>query len=187
MRSLVVDASAALAYLLGEPGAGRAETMIEQRTDVLVPWLFWSEVINSLARRQRWPGSQVLSAVYDLEQLGVRTEAPSRPFMLAAIDAVEAHGLSAYDAEYLVLAEAANADLLTGDAHLAAAVGDRAILIERGHRPAEEVSPYVRGDGRRALDWPSWPGAAGYLEELRREVAAEVDRAVGPETAPNQA
>ncbi|CAN5714813.1 hypothetical protein BH23CHL8_BH23CHL8_02050 [soil metagenome] len=167
MRPLIVDASAALAYLLDEVGAEHAERKIKERSDILVPWLFWSEVINSLVHRHRWPGSQVLSAIYDLEQLGPRTEPPSRPVMLAAIDAIEAHGLSAYDAEYLVLTEAADADLLTGDVRLATAAGDRAILLEPARRLTEEAARYPV---RREPDWPRWPGAVRYLEELREDI-----------------
>jgi predicted nucleic acid-binding protein len=170
MRPLVVDASAALAYLLDEVGADVAERTIGERRDILVPWLFWSEVINSLVHRHRWPGSQVLSAIYDLEQLGLRTEPPSRPGMLAVIDAVEAHGLSAYDAEYLVLAEAADADLLTGDVRLATAAGARAILLEPARRLAEEAARYHVRREPGEPDWPRWPGAVRYLEELREDI-----------------
>ena len=95
MRLLVVDASAALAYLIGESSREHVEQTLEAHDEVLVPWLFWSEVINALARRDRWLGSQVLAAVYDLEQLGLRTEPPSRTTMLAVIDAVEAYSLTA--------------------------------------------------------------------------------------------
>ena len=175
MRPLVVDASAALAYLIGQSGSERAEQTIVDRDEILVPWLFWSEVINALARRHRWPGSQVLAAVYDLEQLGLRTEPPSRPTILAVIDAVEAHDLTAYDAEYLVLAERAGADLLTGDVRLAAAAGSRAILSGSGHRLAEEDIPYVAQTPPAEPDWPLWSGAAEYLAELRREVRADVE------------
>ncbi len=175
MRPLVVDASAALAYVLGEPAAERVEGVIAERRDVLVPWLFWSEVVNALARRHRWPGSQVLAAVYDLEQLGIRTEAPARTYLLGVIDAVERHVLTAYDAEYLVLAEAAEADLLTGDAHLAAAAGDRAVFTGAGHRLAEVTASYATEHPRGELDWPRWPGAARYLDELRREALADAE------------
>jgi predicted nucleic acid-binding protein len=142
MTSLVLDASAALTYLSGEPGAARVERELEARDAVLVPWLFWTEVINVLARRRRWPGSDVLAAVYDLEQIGIRTSAPSRQMTMAVIDAVEVHGLSAYDAEYLALAESEDADLLTADAFLARATGSRAVLI--GVPPSRRAAPTVR-------------------------------------------
>ncbi len=175
MKLLVVDASAALTFLLGESGHERIDQTLEAHERILVPWLFWSEVINALARRHRWPGSQVLAAVYDLEQLGLGTEPPSRTTMLAVIDAVEAHGLTAYDAEYLVLAEIADAHLLTADAHLAAAARSRAIFLGTDHRLAEEDVPYVAQSVAPGPDWPRWPGAAAYLDVLRREARADLD------------
>jgi len=172
---LVIDASAALAYVLGEPDGDRVERELEARDAVLAPWVLWSEVINVLARRHRWPGSEVLASVYRLEQIGIATEPPSRQSMLAVIDAVERHGLTAYDAEYLVLAEAADADLLTGNAFLAAAAGTRAILVGARHRLAEAGERYAQGLGDADVDWPRWPGAAAYLQELRQEALSDLD------------
>src|SRR3990172_1691141 len=74
VRPLVIDASAALAHVVGEPDAARVEGMLRDRDDLLVPWIFWTEIINVLGRRHRWQGSRVLEAVYDLEQLPLLTE-----------------------------------------------------------------------------------------------------------------
>jgi predicted nucleic acid-binding protein len=186
MRSLVLDASAALTYLLDEPGAARVERELEARNAVLVPWLFWTEVVNVLARRHRWPGSDVLAAVYDLEQSGIRTSVSSRQMTLAVIDAVEVHGLSAYDAEYLVLGESEDADLLTADGFLARAAGSRAVLVGAPRRLAELPEPY-RPDTRVPPEWPRWHGAAAYLEDLRREAQRDLDALEGTQTGANVA
>ena len=170
MPTLVVDASAAIAYLRNEPGGDRAEHAFEEHDDILVPTIFWPELVNVLARRHSWRGSEILAAIYDLEQLGVRTEPYARTLALAMIDAVEAHGLSGYDAEYLVLAEAADAVLLTGDVRLVAAAGASAIDIHDGGRIGEPIVAY-----ERPVEWPSWPGAIAYLDQLRREVDAELE------------
>ena len=169
MRPLVVDASAALAIALDEPEGPRVREVITRRRAPIVPWLFWTEVVNTLSRRRHWPASQVLAAVIALEGFGLRTQAPDRPALLGVIDAAETHGLSAYDATYLVLAETNDAELLTGSAALAAAAGERAIHIGSRHRLAEEVARY---DARPQAqpDWPNWPGAVAYLAELRREL-----------------
>jgi predicted nucleic acid-binding protein len=175
VRPLVLDASAALAYILGEPDAQRVKRELDARDVVMVPWIFWTEIINALSRRRRWPGSQVLAAVYDLERFGIRTEPPSRQTMLAVIDAVDTHGLSAYDAEYVVLAELADADLLTGDAFLAGAAGARAIRIRAHHRLAEQAVGHPRPVRSADVGWQHWPGAVEYMAELRREAASDLE------------
>jgi hypothetical protein len=114
-----------------------------------------------------------MAAIHDLEMIGLRTEAPSRPMLLGVVDAVQAHGLTSYDAAYLVLAESADADLLTADAALATAAGDRAIFVGQGHRLAEARARYDARPTGGSL-WSRWPGAASYVRELRREIEAEL-------------
>ena len=77
MNPLVLDASAALMILRDEPGSddvraalGDAATAGEP---VLVPELFWLEVVNVLARRYRYPPEAIVEAIYELEQSGVTT------------------------------------------------------------------------------------------------------------------
>jgi predicted nucleic acid-binding protein len=175
VKPLVLDASAALAYILGEPDSSRVRRELSARDVVLVPWIFWAEIINVLSRRRRWPGTQVLPAVNDLERFGIRTEPPSRQRMMAVIDAVDAHGLSAYDAEYVVLAELADADLLTGDAFVAGIAGARAIRVGAHHRLAEQAATHPPRTGSAHQGWQQWPGAAAYMAELRREAASELE------------
>ena len=109
---------------------------------MLVPPIFWLEIVNVLARRYRYPPAAIVEAVFELEQVGLATADVGRPGVLATIDAVARLGLTAYDAAYLVLAESADAQLLTADAHLAAGAADRALLAATGRR---------RGRGVRAL------------------------------------
>jgi predicted nucleic acid-binding protein len=172
MRALVLDASAAVAWVAGEPSGARVEEVIGSREVVLVPWLLWVEVVDALALWNRWPPARQVEAIHHLEGLGIRTEAPSRPTLLATIDAVDRHGLTAYDATYLVLAETADADLLTADASLARAAGARAIFVGAPHRLSDARATYVgRSPGQAESD--RWLGAAEYIAELRREIAAE--------------
>jgi len=169
-RPLVLDASAALACLQGEPGAPRVARLIQDARQTLVPWLFWYEIVNVLGRRRRWHAARIMEAIYDLEQLGLVTRAPDRPSLLHVIDAVEIHALSAYDAAYLVLAEQEDAELLTGDAELAVAAGARAIPVASSHRLSEAAARYESHVRERPRQRQTWPGAAAYLQELRQEV-----------------
>lgn len=160
MSGLVLDASAALALLLdagGRPAVrGELRDRILAGDSMLVPPVFWLQVVDALSRR-RDPPPAVVEAVYELEQLGIETADVGRPGVLAVIDAI-GRGLDAWDAAYLVLAESADAQILTASPSLAAVAPSRAILLGRapaGTRP------------RRDRSWVRWKGAAAYLRELR--------------------
>lgn len=169
MKGLIVDASAALKLVSAEPGSDEVRRhvrgAIERTEPILVPPLFWLEIVNSLATRHRYPPSAIVEAVYELERLGVRTADMGRPATLAVIDAIGRTGLTAYDAAYLVLAESSDAAVLTADVALALAAGDRAILVGDDHGLRESTAAYAMN---RA--WPDWPGAVAYLGELRRSL-----------------
>lgn len=143
----------------------RLEKAIGAADPIIVPGLFWLEIVNVVAMRHRWSPSAIVELVYELERLGLRTTEVGRPGFLAVIDAVGRWGLTAYDAHYLVLAESSDARLLTADVPLAAAAGDRAILVGRDRGVADERPSYSPAES-----WVAWKGAAGYLAELRRAV-----------------
>ena len=130
MSGLVVDASAALKLVHWEDGRAEVRQHLRERLGgepILVPPVFWLEVINVLSRRYRYPPAAIVEG--ELEQVGLATAEAGRPGVLAVIDAVGRSGLSAHDGAYLVLAESTDAALLTADAGLAAVAGDRAILV----------------------------------------------------------
>src|SRR5687768_2351178 len=166
MSAIVLDASAALKLVRDEPGREevrehvRAQVLADE--PILVPQLFWLEVVNVLAVRLRYEPEAVVEAIYELEQLGITTAEVGRPVVLAVIDAVGRFGLTAYDAAYLVLAESADATLVTADAALASAAGERAILVGGPQGVAEPPATYASRQ-----TWASWRGAATYLSELR--------------------
>lgn len=166
MSGLVVDASTALALLRQEPASEVVQRHLRDQTlarePILVPGLFWLEIVNVLALRYQYPPAAIVEAVYELEQVGMTTAEVGRPGVLAAIDAVGRFGLTAYDAAYLVLAESADAKLLTADARLAAAAGDLAVLVGKEGGLAESPANYVSGP-----TWARWKGSAAYLTELR--------------------
>ena len=166
---LVLDASVALALVLREPSAGRVTAALSRaqaaNANLLVPSLLWLEVINALGRGRHLPPPRMLEALAELDALELETVDLDMPMLLLALDAVARHGLTAYDAAYLALADWADADLLTADARLAAAAGDRGVLV--GDEPPHEVSEMPATYG---TTWADWPGAAAYLRQLRARV-----------------
>ena len=166
MSGVVVDASAALKLLREEQGSADVRLHLRERVlarePILVPALFWLEIINVLATRYRYPPDAVVEAVYELEQAGLATADVGRPGVLGVIDAVGRTGLTAYDAAYLVLAESADAMLLTADLHLASSAGDRAILVGADGGVAERPASFAVRPS-----WTAWKGAVAYLGELR--------------------
>jgi predicted nucleic acid-binding protein len=169
-RPLVLDASAAIPLVredrLSMEASQRLHEAKAEGRQLLVPTLLWLEVMNVLARRYRLGPDAVLEAMVELEAAGIDTIELDRPMLLLALDTVARFGLTAYDAAYMALADAADADLLTADAMLAAAAGDRAQLL--GDKPGfREVREAYSADS-----WSSWPGAASYLRELRNRLQA---------------
>jgi predicted nucleic acid-binding protein len=165
---LVVDASAALAILRAEPSGAECARVIASVLpdgDILVPDPFWLEVTNVLVRRYRWGPDAVVSALHDLDELGIETVPIDRPLVLMGLDLMTAHALSSYDAAYLALAEVEDAALLTLDGDLAAAAGDRAIVPGR-HRSGESRARY-----EITARPPRWSQHGRYLAELRRRAA----------------
>jgi predicted nucleic acid-binding protein len=161
---LVVDASAILAVVLREPGAGRARPIIESAvaSGMLVPDHFWLELVDVLVRRYGMPPDAVVAILRELDDVGVETVAIDRPTLLLALDHMARFGLTAYDAAYLALAEAEDASLLTLDEQLALAAGPRSAL-----RPAsgtrEGPAPYTAGSAP-----PDWARHGRHLADLRR-------------------
>jgi predicted nucleic acid-binding protein len=118
---IVLDASAALDWLLQTPAGQQIEKRIYARSESLhVRHLLDSEVAQVLWRLVRE------AAIQDLEDLWV-TRYPHFVF-LARIWQLR-HNLSAYHAAYVALAENLDATLLTRDARLASASG-RGVAVE---------------------------------------------------------
>ena len=165
MRPIVLDASAALKLLRAEDGSMEVSALIADRLagGIAVPPIFWLEVVNVLARRLNYSGASVLEAVHTLETIGLQTLETDRPALLAIIDLVERHDLTAYDAAYLALADSLDAELATADRRMALAAGDRGLFIGPEQGIAEERAAYCP----REPTWPSWPDAGAYLAELR--------------------
>jgi predicted nucleic acid-binding protein len=168
---VVVDASFAVARLrVEEQTTGIIERFRDWSRDgtrIVVPRPFWWEVANTLAVRHRQTGAQVLEAVHTLETFRIESRDLDRGQLLLTIGAVERFGLTAYDAQYLLLAETLGAEMATLDRRLALAAGARAIAMDdrwSGHRLSESRVPY-----EHEVTWPNYKGASAYLAELRAE------------------
>jgi predicted nucleic acid-binding protein len=164
---LVLDASAALAILRGETGRYAVLQVLAapEARELLVPDHFWLEVMNVLIRRHRHSLADALDALVNLDELGLATAPIDRPLLLLVLDAMAAHGLSAYDAGYLVLAVALDADLVTLDVKLAIAAGERDVLgTRRRAAVSDERTAYGSTNPVAA-----WAGFGSYLAKLRAE------------------
>jgi len=133
-RFLVVDASVSLKWVLDdeadiESSLALRENGIEGRFQMLAPSLWLYEITNALVvahRRDRIDRGQGPHALALLQNLGVRLADPEAEECFATAARYE---ISAYDAAYLALAEAAQTKLWTGDRKLYEKVSSKTELI----------------------------------------------------------
>lgn len=127
---IVLDASAAVDWLLQTPAGQQIEKRIYARSESLhAPHLLdveVAQVLRRLVREAVISAQRAEEAIEDLADLRV-TRYPHFVF-LSRIWQLR-HNLSAYDAAYVALSENLGATLLTRDARLASASG-RAVAIE---------------------------------------------------------
>ena len=136
MSLFVLDASVAVAWLLSEETASRADLALVRLEDdeALVPHLWHLELRNSFlvaVRRGRFIAdgpAERLNALYDLP---IRTD--MEPDMDIAFALADKHGLSFYDAIYLELAKRHAAPLATLDTALARAAADEGLHLVCDH------------------------------------------------------
>jgi predicted nucleic acid-binding protein len=177
VTSIVLDASVAIPLVWQEDVSAIARRRVDhwlvEGHNLLVPAPFWTEIVNSLTKRHGRPGSAVIEALFELDQLAITTVDVDRPLLVAGLDLVERFGLTIHDAVYLALAHATGSRLATFDRELIAASGVVAVDMwdeRRGHRLADEPAPYGQTD--RPVTWPTWSGAGSYLATLRRRALA---------------
>ena len=119
---LVVDASVAIAWLLGEPALfARAERVLRALTStrMLVPALWQLEVANVLLtkeRQQRLDEARVRQALRHLEGLDCEVDAEAATSTFdRVLPLARRHQLTSYDAACLELAQRKKAPLATLD------------------------------------------------------------------------
>ena len=122
----VIDTSALIRLFVPDgPLHPEVETAINRAASgadlVLAPHLLLAEAASVLLRKRRRDelSSQELRALLDEVALLPIRLCEHGPLLPSACTLAEAHGLSAYDALYLALAEQHNARLITNDKDLA--------------------------------------------------------------------
>lgn len=124
---IVLDASAAVDWLLQTPAGKQIESRIYRTSESLhAPHLLDLEVAQVLRRLVREGTISPLRAQEAIDDLlDMRVTRYPHDVLLARVWQLR-HNLTAYDAAYVVLAEKLNASLITRDARLSSASGRRA-------------------------------------------------------------
>ncbi len=126
---IVLDASAAVDWLLQTPAGRRIERRIYSRNESLhAPHLIdleIAQVLRRLVRESAVSAARAGQAIQDLLDLRV-TRYPH--FVLLPRIWQLRHNLTAYDAAYVALAEELNAALVSRDARLSSASGHAAVI-----------------------------------------------------------
>ncbi len=123
---IVVDASAIVAALAGQPTVPGLAVRLTSADGLHAPHLIDLEVAHALgrlARRAIITEGRARDAVLDMAELNI-TRYPHDAFLERIWDL--RHGVTAYDAAYIALAEALEAPLVTCDARLTRSTGHSA-------------------------------------------------------------
>jgi len=135
VSSVVIDASAALAWCFPDEGSKEADRILAalKGSSILVPAVWALEVANAILvgeRRKRLKQPEILRFVALLESLPKSQDHLSVSENLAdVLPLARLHGLSAYDAAYFELAVRHNSLLATLDAGLRKAARRHGVKI----------------------------------------------------------
>ncbi len=135
--AMVIDTSVTMAWCFEDEVTGHTEAVLDRlgSEEAIVPSLWRLEVANVLLvaeRRRRITEAQATWFIGLLEQLPIRLDT-SVLDMGTLVGVGRRHGLSAYDAAYLHLAERLGAPLATLDAKLAAAGRNAGVALLIGN------------------------------------------------------
>ncbi|MCA3640346.1 MAG: type II toxin-antitoxin system VapC family toxin [Methylobacterium sp.] len=119
--SLVLDSSAALAWVFSDESAPEMDVVFDQVAErgAVVPSLWILEIANALTvavRRERITRNERDDALADLAALDVSIDPETEQHAWkATLQLADRHGLSVYDASYLELAQRKRLPLVTLD------------------------------------------------------------------------
>ena len=119
--SLVLDSSAALAWVFSDEAAPEMDVVFDQVAErgAVVPSLWILEIANALTvavRRERITRNERDDALADLVALDVSIDPETEQHAWkATLQLADRHGLSVYDASYLELAQRKRLPLVTLD------------------------------------------------------------------------
>ena len=129
-RAIVVDASAAVRFLLGEAAwLEHWKVWTETGALVIVPGHFPAEVANALLRSARLTAADTTTRLERLSAARLETADRGWAGILGAVELAERHRLTIYDALYLDLALDVDAELATLDRSLATAARSEGLAI----------------------------------------------------------
>ena len=124
LKSLVLDASIALSWILGDEFDLRASTALTwlRSDEAFVPPIWHYEIRNAILvaeRRGRVPAGESIGRLETLSELPINTDTQAN--LRATFELARMHDLSFYDGLYLELARRREAALATLDAGLSRA------------------------------------------------------------------
>lgn len=123
---IVVDASVAALWFLGQPKSERARSLLRIDADLVAPELIIAEVADvafKLGRAGHVPAGKAKAMAEGVGPVLTRI-APMAPLAGRAFDLSQALGHPAYDCFYVALGEAHDAPLATFDERLASRMRD---------------------------------------------------------------
>lgn len=138
---IVVDTNVlAYLYLPGEHTAA-AETLLQQDPDWLAPYLWRSEFRNVLAeflRHDKLTVEQALALQHEAENLMAGAEYPVQS--ATVLNLVQKSDCSAYDCEFVALAQVLNTSLVTMDRKVLRAFPDTAVPLPAAPTAGQDAS-----------------------------------------------
>jgi len=121
-RKVVIDASVVIKWFVKEKDRERAlmlrEKHVKGGTLLSAPCLLAYEVCNALRHNPDFIEEDVKKAVKSLFELHIEFAPPTIDNMNLAVENAFRHGITAYDASYLSLAETENCPFVTADEKL---------------------------------------------------------------------